>query len=89
MISLACFTASMAASRLVSLLPAHLQGRTMMPPLVIRIIPAITLAGILLGLIGLKRERQRTLSRLGIALNGIVLALVTAFMIGFWWVRLR
>ncbi len=89
MISLACFAASMAANQLVSLLPPHLQGRYLLPPLVVRIIPALTLVGILLGVIGLRRERRRTLALLGIVLNGIVLVLVATFMIGFWWVRLR
>jgi hypothetical protein len=90
-LSIVCFAAALATRQLVRwLLPLPQQGFQLSPPLAVRIVPVLALIGIVLGLIGLRRERKnRSLSLLGLALNGVTLLLVGAFAIGFWWVRFR
>jgi hypothetical protein len=90
-LSIACFGAALVTRQLVRwLLPPVQQGFHLSPPLAVRIVPVLALIGIVLGLIGLRRERNnRSLSLLGLALNGVTLLLVGAFAIGFWWVRFR
>ena len=60
-----------------------------MPPLAVRMTPLLALVGALLGAIGTRRVRRRTIALLGLGLNAIVVLLASAFLIGFWWVRLR
>lgn len=87
--SLLLFVAALTARQLLGLLPFQLQGYHLMPPLAVRLTPVLAVAGVLLGLIGLRRERRRSVALLGIGLNTIVVILSSLFLIGFWWVRLR
>lgn len=88
-LSLLVFVAAVAARQLVRLLPSHLQGWGTMPPLAVTAVPPLALLGLLLGVVGLRRERRRTLALMGVLLNGIVLVATLLFLAGFWWVRLR
>lgn len=88
-LSLLLFVAAVGARQLVRLLPGHLQGWGIMPPLAVMVVPPLALAGLLVGWVGLRRERRRTLAVLGVLLNGIVLVATLLFLAGFWWVRLR
>ena len=87
--SLLLFVASLTTRQLIGLLPARLQGYYLMPPLVVRLTPVIALAGVLVGLIGLRRGSRRNLSLLATGLNAAVVLLSSLFLLGFWWVRLR
>lgn len=88
-LSLLLFLTAVGARQLVRLLPPRLQGWHMMPPLAVLAVPPLALLGLLVGLVGLRRERRRTVPMLGTLLNAIVLAATLVFLAGFWWVRLR
>ena len=87
--SLLFFIAAITARQLVRLLPSHLQGWNILPPAAVLAVPPLALIGLLLGLVGMRRRSRRTLALLGAALNGIVLVLAIALLVGFWWVRMR
>lgn len=88
-VSLLLFVAAVGARQLVRLLPAHLQGWHIMPPLAVLAVPPLAVLGLVAGLVGLRRERRRTLAAVGTLLNAIVLVATLVFLAGFWWVRLR
>ena len=87
--SLLFFACSIGARQLVRLLPPHLQGWNIMPPMAVLVVPPLALAGLLAGLVGMRSKERRTLAQIGAALNGIVFLLSLALLLGFWWVRLR
>lgn len=87
--SLILFVAALTARQLLALLPLQMRGYHMMPPLAVSLTPALGLAGVMLGLVGMRRQNRRTVALLGLGLNAIVVLLSSIFLIGFWWVRLR
>ena len=87
--SLLFFVLAIASRQLVRLLPPELQGWNIMPPIAVLAVPPLSLVGLLLGAIGLKREGRRGLALLGTGLNAVVLLLSLALLLGFWWVRMR
>lgn len=87
--SLLLFVCAISTRQLVRFLPPHQQGWNLLPPVAVLAVPPLALIGLVLGLVGLRRSRRRTLALLGAALNGVVLLLAIALLVGFWWVRLR
>lgn len=87
--SLLLFAAALGVRQLLGLFPPRLQGYYLLPPLAVRLTPMISLIGVLFALIGLRRGARRTIALLGLALNGIVVALSTLFMLALWWIWLR
>lgn len=83
------FVCAIGARQLVSWLPFNLQGWSSTPPMAVLAVPPLALVGLILGLVGLRRRKRRTLALLGATLNGIVLILAVALLAGFWWIRLR
>lgn len=88
-VSLLFFVLAITSRQLVRLLPPELHGWNIMPPVAVLAVPPLSLVGLLLGVIGLKREGRRGLALLGTGLNGIVFLLSVALLLGFWWVRMR
>ena len=81
-VSLACFALSLVARFLVKLLPA---GHYFFPRVLLPGIAVFTLAalGLLCGLLGLRKIRGRGLAKVGVFLNGVVLALAVLATIIF------
>jgi hypothetical protein len=80
--SLAFFALSLGARFLVKLLPA---GRYFFPRVLLPGIAVFTLAalGLICGLIGLRKIRGRGIAKVGVFLNGVVLALAVLATIVF------
>ena len=87
--SLVLFVSALSVRQLLGWLPPRLQGYYLMPPLAVRLTPALALVGILLALIGARRENRRTVALLGLGLNAVVVLVSSVFMAVFWWVWLR
>jgi len=87
--SLLLFVGALSTRQLLGLLPLRLQGHYMLPPLAVRLTPALAVVGVLFGLIGMRRESRRTVVLLGLSLNAIVVVLSLLFMMVLWWVWLR
>ena len=80
--SLLFFFFAIGARQLVRWLPPQLQGSSLMPPVAVLAVPPLALIGLVFGLMGLRRGKRRTLSLLGATLNGIVMILSIALLLG-------
>ena len=88
-LSLLCFVGALGARFLVRLIPAEVVGwpwRLILPALGVL---ALSLLGLVFGLIGLRTPEHRGLSRVGALVNGIALLLGLAMAGMFFWILRR
>lgn len=83
--SLICFVAALGARFFTGALPDGLFGLRG-PVLTAFAVPAIAALGLALGLIGLKSRRGRGMARIGLLLNGAVIALSALALWAFFYI---
>lgn len=86
-LSLLCFLAALGARFLAGLVPGGLRGYFFYRPVLAAfLVPAFAVAGILFGLLGLRKPETRGAARLALALNGIVLFLSALALAAFFYI---
>ena len=89
LLSWLCFAGTLASRPLARLLPASLRAPPLGVVMPVAIAAALALVGLLLAAWAMRRGRRRALARIGLFLNGVVLALTALAAAGMVWIFRR